>query len=206
MKKSWFDRVEKKVNTYDRKTRAIVFRPLVSASIFLGITPNMLSHLRLLMLIPIGYFLFTYPFVGSFLILAALFTDLLDGPLARKLKMASDRGRFVDIFADNIFYSVLVFLLIFLQVANPLALTLHMVLNGIANVIVIIQRNEGIASDWLFAPRSGIGYIKVVFYCVLFLFLWFGVNVLDPVLLLLNITLFVVALYYYIKFNRSVGS
>src|SRR5690625_2804060 len=65
--------------------------------------PNILSVFRLLLVIPIGYLIMTD---GPLLVIAvmtivAVFTDWLDGFLARKLNVMSDWGKVLDPLADK---------------------------------------------------------------------------------------------------------
>lgn len=70
--------------------------------------PNILSVLRILLLIPIITF-----FVNGFFILSVLtfviasITDYLDGYFARKKNLVSDLGAFLDLLADKIFVSII---------------------------------------------------------------------------------------------------
>lgn len=81
--------------------------------------PNLLTLARIV-LIPILVLMFYLPFEGAPVIAACIFaaasiTDLLDGFLARKLKMMSPFGAFLDPVADKLLVSTTLLLL----VSNP---------------------------------------------------------------------------------------
>lgn len=68
--------------------------------------PNILSILRLITVIPVGYFLF-FEFENSKVIIISLFlfmfiTDLSDGYIARKYDQVSETGKIIDPLADKI--------------------------------------------------------------------------------------------------------
>lgn len=78
--------------------------------------PNLLTLLRIL-LIPVLIIVFYLPFqwvsaVAAGIFAAASFTDWLDGYLARKLKMLSPFGAFLDPVADKLLVSTVLLLLV----------------------------------------------------------------------------------------------
>ncbi len=80
---------------------------------------NILSILRIILLIPLYYLLtmsgeqHSYYAVALMLVMGS--TDLLDGKLARKLKQQSDLGRILDPIADKIAVALVAFLLVKLR-------------------------------------------------------------------------------------------
>ena len=80
---------------------------------------NQLSLLRVVLILPIYYFLKLDTMVGNylavFLMLLVALTDVLDGRLARKLNQQSDFGRVVDPVADKIAIAVIALMLINLR-------------------------------------------------------------------------------------------
>ena len=78
--------------------------------------PNLLTLMRIL-LIPVLVFIFYLPFhwvntVAAGIFAAASFTDWLDGYLARKWKMMSPFGAFLDPVADKLLVSTILLLLV----------------------------------------------------------------------------------------------
>ncbi|RUR07597.1 CDP-diacylglycerol--glycerol-3-phosphate 3-phosphatidyltransferase [Legionella sp. km772] len=78
--------------------------------------PNLLTLMRIV-LVPIFVAIFYLPFqysnaIAAFIFAAASFTDWLDGYLARKLKMMSPFGAFLDPVADKLLVSTSLLLLV----------------------------------------------------------------------------------------------
>lgn len=71
--------------------------------------PNLLSLLRIFLAIPvIVLFSQGYYFSATVLFISAALTDLLDGYLARKYKLASDLGSLLDLIADKILVTIVI--------------------------------------------------------------------------------------------------
>jgi len=80
---------------------------------------NLLSILRIILLIPLSY-LMLYAFETQnnliiILVLCMYFSDLLDGYLARKLKQVSEFGKIIDPLADKISVIVIAIILVYLE-------------------------------------------------------------------------------------------
>lgn len=87
---------------------------------FLKNLPNLLSFIRLFLVIPFVYFFHYKQYEYSFLIfMVAAFTDALDGWLARILKCQSNLGLIIDPLADKILI-VSCFILLGLQKILPI--------------------------------------------------------------------------------------
>lgn len=80
---------------------------------------NILSLMRMVLLLPIYYFMQLNTTSGNywavFVMLVAAATDALDGKLARKLKQKSDLGRILDPLADKIGVTIMAILLVKLR-------------------------------------------------------------------------------------------
>ena len=73
--------------------------------------PNMLSIIRIICAVLLILFI-NYPTVFIFLYVTVGLTDILDGFIARKLKIESEFGARLDSIADFFFYIILVFIII----------------------------------------------------------------------------------------------
>ena len=107
--------------------------------------PNFLTVTRIV-LIPVLVILFYIPLpYGNYFtmvfFLIAVFTDWLDGVIARKLQQTSNFGAFLDPVADKLLVSVV--LIVLLQI-NP---TIWLLLP----VIIIISREIGVSAmrEWM---------------------------------------------------------
>ncbi|MEK7539633.1 MAG: CDP-alcohol phosphatidyltransferase family protein [Patescibacteria group bacterium] len=93
------------------KSKDQLFKPLADA-LPLWITPNGLAVFRLIMVVPIGYFALAGQAVPTaFLLVAAYFTDVLDGVLARSRNQVTKAGAVLDPIADKVIFLVLFWIL-----------------------------------------------------------------------------------------------
>lgn len=93
------------------KSKDQLFKPLADA-LPLWITPNGLAVFRLIMVIPIGYFALAGQAIPTaFLLVAAYFTDVLDGVLARSRNQVTKAGAVLDPIADKVIFLVLFWIL-----------------------------------------------------------------------------------------------
>jgi cardiolipin synthase len=81
------------------------------------LVPNLLAIFRILLLPFIYYFLAQESragvSIGVFLMLMAIFSDVLDGHLARKLNQITDLGKLLDPLADKLGLGIFVIFIIF---------------------------------------------------------------------------------------------
>ena len=80
--------------------------------------PNLISAVRIILLIPVSYLLLT-DFEGQntliiILVLCMYLSDLLDGFLARKMNLVSESGKIIDPLADKISVTVIALILLYL--------------------------------------------------------------------------------------------
>lgn len=93
------------------KSKDQMFKPLADR-LPAWITPNGLAVFRLFMVIPIGYFAASGQGIPTaFLLVAAYFTDILDGVLARSRNQVTKAGAVLDPLADKIVFMVLFWIL-----------------------------------------------------------------------------------------------
>ena len=73
-----------------------------------GITPNMVTSMNLLLVLPLVCVTAWYHkfIILSLLIQVYVFLDIMDGSLARNKNMKSEFGRKLDILSDTFFYTV----------------------------------------------------------------------------------------------------
>ena len=97
--------------------------------------PNFLSLLRILLVLPIIYFLQVewYVFAASVFFVSSL-TDYFDGYLARKYAIESELGAFLDLIADKILVIAILVWLVFIF-ANQ-ALTIISILIILREIII----------------------------------------------------------------------
>lgn len=105
--------------------------------------PNLLSIFRILLIIPIAYCVwYRYLTIVFALILIGIFTDYLDGIIARRFNQISDWGKILDPLADKLAIGTL---LIVLHLKQEVPLWL---------VIVVVGRDFAILVAGLFVAKK----------------------------------------------------
>ena len=125
--------------------------------------PNKLSVLRLIM-VPIFMVVMLLPtftdfsatadmiltLAGAFLFIAASFTDMLDGKIARKYNLVTDFGKFLDPLADKFMVIGAMLCILFTSKGNLAMFTLYFFA-----LIVVVFRELAVTSIRLVASSSG---------------------------------------------------
>ena len=99
------------------------------------VIPNFLSFLRILLVLPIIYSLQSEMYsLAAFLFFLSSMTDFMDGYLARRYKLESELGAFLDLIADKILVVSILVWLVFIY-ANQ-ALTILSILIILREIII----------------------------------------------------------------------
>ena len=99
------------------------------------VIPNFLSFLRILLVLPIIYLLQSEMYLlAAFLFFLSSMTDFMDGYLARRYKLESELGAFLDLIADKILVVTILVWLVFIY-ANQ-ALTILSILIILREIII----------------------------------------------------------------------
>ena len=152
-------------------------RPVVAVLARLGVHPNVVSASQ----VP-GGFLFlwlvpTHPRAAWLLFLGLLLIDGLDGALARLTGRASPFGALVDQYSDHVReVTVVAGMALFGALAVLPAVLYGLIYTGL-NFTVYLANARGVPVPW--AVKS-----YLVVYPALFLYLWFGVELLTPAVML----------------------
>jgi len=195
----FLDKAYQRFKKFSTKWRALNFLPLLKLLAKLKITPNQITVFRLFFVLPLAYCFYAGNLLGVliwYLIFWAL--DLIDGALARYLKIQSDKGRFLDSVIDNFMYAWLILGFIYLGAVKVWLLAYNIVLELFAQLLATIYKRAGQPSDWLINVQPDLPYFKTLSHTALLLY-FFGYNILLPAFWLINILLTFSALYYLIK-------
>ncbi len=166
--------------------------------------PNMLSILRVVMIIPFIYALVYEDYVGVVLILITILgTDYFDGYLARKWDASSELGRILDPLADKITVASVGILMIFLR-GFPVWLALGLV---VRDLIILLAAFHMIRRDLPIPISNNLGRVTVgVFAATLIIFL-FRLEVMKTPAVLLSAIMVVVSTVSYGKmFFREISA
>ena len=172
-----YSAAERKLIGPFRQRLLLATRPLVLLLARLGVHPNVLSASQVaggfavLALVP------GYPRAAWVLFLAVLLLDGLDGALARATGKASAFGALVDQYCDHIReITVIGGMALWGGLAILPAVLYGLIYTGL-NLTVYLANAHGAPVPW--AIKS-----YLIVYPALFLYLWFGLDVLTPAVVL----------------------
>jgi len=198
---------ERKFYAWTFGIRERLFSPILKLLAKSGVKPNHITYLRGVLFVA----LVAYPlFVQGDLVRATIayvfvfwLLDMFDGQLARHLKLSSDKGKFNDIFIDNLGYSIYFVGLAFLGVAGTFIIMFHVIAQATVHIAAIAYRNQNTKSDWVIKTEANVFYFKLLSHTVVFVYLIFGITLIDPLLALINIWMGIEALYYFVQLQRE---
>ena len=168
---------------------------------------NQLSLLRVVLILPIYYFLQLDTMVGSylavFLMLLVALTDVLDGRLARKLNQQSDFGRVVDPVADKIAIAVIALMLINLRDLPIWFLVLVLT----RDVAILLLGLFVISKQKIVIESQRIGKVTAFMLGTLMIIYTLDLPILKEIFLWTNVALILTSsIVYFGKFKSMVGA
>lgn len=146
---------EEKIYNQLAQLRTMVFQPLNKILTGLGITADLLSYLAVLLMVVFVLLSQHNLKLGFWVIVARMFVDILDGPLARYQKTASDRGKFVDVLMDNLGFALFIIGVVKAGVLGSLPAITYLFATELVVVLMIIRFNLKHSSNWLFYASAG---------------------------------------------------
>jgi len=193
--------IQKKIYKGFADIRNKVFYPLIRLFVFLRITPNMLSYFGVLLMLLFVYFAPYNSLYLLYFILGAWFVDWLDGPLARYLKIDSDKGKFIDMICDALKHVLFVLGVLYANLISGIIAVLLIVSLFLSYVFRVIYNSNEYNSDWKFKSITGstphVIFAIIVLHYILYLSgIYLNFNFFYS--LIIGI-LFVDALHFYIK-------
>jgi len=193
--------IHKKIYNGFANVRGKIFYPLIKLFVFLRITPNMLSYFGVLLMFLFVYFApYNSPYLLYF-ILGAWFIDLLDGPLARHLKIDSDKGKFIDMICDALKHVLFILGVLYANLISGIIAVLLIVSFILSFAFRIIYNSGKYNSNWKFksivGPFPSTLLTIIVLHYILYLSgIYLNFNFFYS--LIIGI-LFIDALHFYIK-------
>ncbi len=161
--------------------------------------PNCITVLRIVLVLPIAYFVLDEQWIVVLLLLVvAGVSDLLDGALARRFQWESRFGELADPLADKLTFGAVVVLLAFmghyplwlvfivigrdigillgagiyrlfikhLEIAPSLLSKLNTAVQVVVPVLVIVELQDWVASDWVAVVLDPMGYIVAAGFAI----------------------------------------
>jgi len=199
-----FDQILDKANTYFRKKRNSLTKPIIKPLSKMGITANFLSISKIFFA---GIYLLliknNFTLAILFLLFGGVLLDFIDGPLARYSDQNNDRGKFIDIFSDQMVYILAIWGLMIINISHPLILSYNIIIVSVFYLIVIIKKNEDKYSDWLIKPSAKANYYKFIFEVSIISHLLLGMkeNTFNTIIIFLNAIITIHFLYSLITFS-----
>ncbi|MBI2672090.1 CDP-alcohol phosphatidyltransferase family protein [Candidatus Woesearchaeota archaeon] len=182
----------------ERKIRDRLFKPILKILTRLGLTATKVSNFKLVIFFPFLFLVKSNLKLAFSFVLLSYLSDIFDGPLARYQKKQSDRGKFLDIFGDFSVYLLIILNLFFLNVMNNNLLVYHLFIFPLVMILATLKKQENEKTDWIIKPAPELGQFNMLFLLFLFLYIYFGVNYLNLVLLLINMLYTGLTLFYFI--------
>lgn len=166
--------------------------------------PNMLSILRVIMIIPFIYALVYEDYVGVVLILITILgTDYFDGYLARKWNASSELGKILDPLADKITIASVGILMIFLR-GFPVWLVLGLI---VRDLIILLGAFHMIRKDLPIPVSNNLGRVTVGIFAVTMIIFLFRLEIMKtPAVLLSAIMVTASTISYGKMFFREISS
>jgi phosphatidylglycerophosphate synthase len=198
------ERIAVRFNKKNQNIRDYLFRPILKFLTSLNITANYLSNFKIAAFAPFVYFLYNNNLKTAYIFfLLSLLIDLFDGPLARYQRKASDKGKFIDTFGDYAIYLFIIISLIFKQVIDTNIGAYHLFVFPLVLVLATIKKQEFSKTDWIIKPAPELAQVNAAFLFFLFLSAFFNINYLNSVLMIANIYLSFLGVFYFIfiQFN-----
>lgn len=192
----------KRANDWSQKARSRHLGWFFAVLSNIGITPNRLTFIRFLAAPAFMLFFATYPRKMTLVLLIASALDWFDGGLARYLKIASDRGKFWDVLVDHILYVTAVYTLLMTGAFAIGPFAYHLLLVPIVFLLATIKESEMSKTDWLIHPYYSIVYFKPLAIVALLAYVGWGINWIEPLLIVLNTIMTGVAAYHTVVLVR----
>lgn len=164
--------IEKRIYDLLANTRNAFLRPINIALTKIGVRADTISYLGVALMIGFILNVSTSPKTAFWFLVARVLADLMDGPLARYQKSASDRGKFVDVVMDNLGFVLFIIGVIKAGLIEGYLGAGFLFATELVVVLMIISFNLTHKSRWLFFASAGsfpynfmyLGYIGFIYY------------------------------------------
>lgn len=167
--------------------------------------PHTITTFRLFLAIGFPFLITSNPVIAWILISISITLDAIDGTVARYQKIASDRGKFIDVFVDQITFSLLCLGLMRLLPELSLVLATCAILVPLVYVITMVYKNENKPSDWIIKPKARLTIYKIIFIVIMTSYVTHLVP-FSIIKLLLWAETIVVGLHFYWYYHQFVKS
>lgn len=161
--------------------------------------PNILTIIRIFMLFPIVILIEVNAFLSGILFILAVFTDYLDGKIARRYNKISDLGKFLDPLADKILVLGILVYFVWLKYFSPWIVILILFREFMVTGLRLSLVQKGIV-----LPALKSGKLKTFFQDLsILLYLWD--LPFKYILLMISLVLTLYSgFYYFYKYGKEI--
>jgi phosphatidylglycerophosphate synthase len=181
-----------------RHFREQLLKPIAVFFAQLGFNANFFSAAGILMMLPFIFFFQYNPWISFLFLLLAIFCDNVDGSVARLKNEASEKGAFIDAVADYVVYFFVFFTLFYYSFFNAFWGALHLLNYVVMQFFVSLA---AIKKVQVFPVLRS----KLLIYLFLLIWLAWGINYFDPLLIFLTVYMLITNLFLFIKIKWSLS-
>lgn len=136
-------------------TRDWLFRPVVSVFSKMGLTANIVTYSSVISMVLFVVSIKRSMLASVVFLIYGIWGDLFDGVLARYQGKQSDKGKFIDMVADNLNFALFVIGLSYGGLIQPLVGTLIVYFMVLSKVFRSIWNGFELKSNWYFKTVAG---------------------------------------------------
>ncbi|USN45622.1 MAG: CDP-alcohol phosphatidyltransferase family protein [Candidatus Woesearchaeota archaeon] len=178
--------------------RTKLFAPLSFIVTKLHITPNHLTLLGILFFLLFACFARTRPTIALLFLIIGYLLDLMDGSLARYQNVTSDRGKFIDMVADSLNFTLFTIGLVFANLLSGFIGMIAVYVMAASKLFRSIYHAQLLPSSWRFHAVAGtvpnifvgLGYLSFLFYVLTSTLVFFELYLLLVFMLAIDALLF----------------
>ncbi len=185
--------------------RDVYLRPLAKLITLLGISASWVSYSGIFLMLG---FILTVKFnrkAALLFMILAFGMDFVDGVVARYQQQASDRGKFIDMVADNIIFTLYVIGVSYAELLPGLWALLLVYVMVLSKLFRAIYNAFNYRSDWFFKSLAGFlpNFICGICYLAFAVLLVFKINLFIYCFIGSAIVLFLDATTHFILITRK---
>lgn len=203
---AFYQNLERRFFLFTQKLRAEIYKPLVALCAILRLTPNRITILRAVLFgTVIMYHLFMSGNVfaaTAWFLFGFWMIDTLDGEVARATNTASDRGKFIDVFVDQLGYSLFIMGLVYNGFGDAYVLFYHVIISASCYLISTVYHHEGKPTDWIIKPEPNLVIFKAISTSAILVTGFLGYDILTLVLGGVNICYTLLTIFFFLAFIK----
>jgi len=166
--------IEDKLYNKFAKSKDKIISPIVNVLLFLKIKPDMITYGSMVSMILFFFVLKQNIGLATMFLVITSISDILDGAVARKEKSCPDKGKFKDVVADNVNFTIFIFALVYAGFLLGFWGMIVVYFMLLSKVFRMISHSKNYSSDWWFKAVAGalpnvIALLSIIaFFIILF--------------------------------------